>query len=63
MYVLIIYPQKSEIDRKPGLGDNTNKDYVQWSKIIITKEGFESFANFLQKEFSVENLLFVTEVC
>ena len=29
---------------------------------VKTNNGYEQFANFLQKEFSTENILFVTEV-
>ena len=29
---------------------------------VETDDGYEAFANFLQTEFSMENILFVTEV-
>ena len=34
-----------------------------WAKIIVTEYGYESFMSHLEREFSVENCLFVTEVC
>lgn len=33
----------------------------EWEELISTKHGYESFANFLAEQFSVENLLFITE--
>ena len=33
-----------------------------WSKIIVTSFGYESFMKHLEKELSIENLLFITEV-
>ena len=35
----------------------------KWSKIIVTDFGYESFMSHLTREFSIENFLFVTEVC
>merc|ERR1719242_132373 len=34
---------------------------ARWQKTIMTKDGYESFANFLAQELCVENLLFITE--
>lgn len=34
-----------------------------WSQVVITSQGYEMFINHLESEFSVENLLFITEVC
>eukprot|EP00484_Ammonia_sp_Unknown_P020546 CAMPEP_0197044160 /NCGR_PEP_ID=MMETSP1384-20130603/20277_1 /TAXON_ID=29189 /ORGANISM="Ammonia sp." /LENGTH=131 /DNA_ID=CAMNT_0042475563 /DNA_START=81 /DNA_END=472 /DNA_ORIENTATION=+ len=39
----------------------TNKSLTYWSQIAENKDGYEEFANFLESEFSVENILFVTE--
>ena len=36
--------------------------YNHWSQIVCTALGYESFMNHLETEFSLENLLFVTEV-
>ena len=33
-----------------------------WEKIIVTKLGYEAFMDHLETEFSIENLLFATEV-
>eukprot|EP01084_Bolivina_argentea_P176430 305318_1 len=33
----------------------------KWEKIVVTREGYECFATFLEKEFSIENILFITE--
>ena len=37
--------------------------YNNWQFIVCTNYGFESLMNHLEKEFSIENLLFVSEVC
>ena len=37
--------------------------YNHWSKIVITPFGYESFMNHLGREFAIENLLFISEVC
>ena len=34
----------------------------RWYDIVCSQFGYESFMHHLQKEFSVENLLFITEV-
>eukprot|EP01084_Bolivina_argentea_P170631 295677_1 len=38
-----------------------NTDFTSWEKIVHMNEGYESWANFLEKEFSIENLMFITE--
>ena len=43
--------------------DYNYKSFVHWSQIVCTSLGYESFMNHLETEFSIENLLFVTEVC
>ena len=35
----------------------------KWSDVVCTLFGYESLIQHLQKEFSIENLLFITEVC
>ena len=56
----------SEDENMNGLGD-TNignlREIQHWSQIIVTPLGYQLFINHLQQEFSVENLLFLTEVC
>lgn len=47
-------------DLKPG--KTTERVYDHWSKIIVTSVGYELFINYLETEFSIENLLFITEV-
>eukprot|EP00483_Globobulimina_turgida_P011354 UN11376 len=67
LYVLIIYPQKKFNHNQSKLSNPMNtliaktSGYVSWKKIIESDDGFEQFANFLEKEFSAENILFVTE--
>lgn len=34
-----------------------------WSHIVSTSMGYKMFINHLEKEFSVETMLFITEVC
>eukprot|EP01084_Bolivina_argentea_P029151 54108_1 len=60
-WLIIKYPQRVNItDQEKKFGGLINTG-VSWSKIVATKEGYESFANFLEREFSIENILFVTE--
>eukprot|EP01083_Nonionella_stella_P048456 129522_1 len=56
-WIMLIYPQR--LKKKPNR--RCAQKSVPWIQIISTKEGFESFANFLEMEFSIENLLFLTE--
>eukprot|EP01084_Bolivina_argentea_P177548 307013_1 len=67
MYIAIIYPQR--LVHHKGNSDNgiahklqtITQKQLSWNQSIVTTEGYESFANFLEKEFSIENLLFVSE--
>ena len=45
---------------KSNLPDLAN--YMNWSQIVATGFGYELFINHLESEFSVESLLFITEV-
>ena len=68
MYFMIIYPQRtmtkaeepSELKTSVNVNVSHNK-IVYWSQVVQSKNGYESFANFLESEFSVENILFITE--
>lgn len=37
--------------------------FMHWTQIVSTSYGYELFINHLEREYSVENLLFITEVC
>ena len=41
----------------------TTAENAHWSHIIVTAFGFESLMKHLEKEFAIENLLFISEVC
>eukprot|EP01084_Bolivina_argentea_P113711 202621_1 len=43
---------------KPESKFNT---YVSWKQITGEMKGYEHFCNFLEKEFAIENLMFITE--
>eukprot|EP01083_Nonionella_stella_P261237 889732_1 len=59
-YGLVIYPVRQFTS---GTRIQTKADGFQQDlkDILRTKEGYEAFADYLQSEWSVENLLFVTE--
>ena len=55
--------------RTRGLSVSSFKDtttvipqMTHWSQIVTTHHGFELFINHLESEFSVENLLFITDI-
>ena len=65
-YILVIYPQRANesnqeyhkmLRKQSTVGDRV----VEWKEIVSTIDGYEQFASFLEREFSMENLLFVTE--
>ena len=66
-WILVIYPQKANqikhttSNNQNDIGQNNESKNVEWREIIATMDGYEQFAAFLQKEFSTENILFVTE--
>eukprot|EP01083_Nonionella_stella_P013611 38284_1 len=63
-YSLVVYPvrQYTATDDVTMLEDTITQELQRdWKDIVNTKEGYEAFADFLQSEWSVENLLFVTE--
>jgi len=55
--------KRSTVLRTVTVEDVHNDLRKLWQNTIATKHGFESFANFLAEQFSVENLLFITEYC
>eukprot|EP01084_Bolivina_argentea_P029153 54110_1 len=59
LWLMIKYPQRIYLKKKQEI--KTKQPPVLWKDSICTKEQYESFANFLEKEFSIENLLFITE--
>ena len=61
--VLVLYPEKlNQIKKETSIDTMNNKNKsIEWTEIISTMDGYEQFAVFLGKEFSTENLLFVTE--
>eukprot|EP01083_Nonionella_stella_P167161 561089_1 len=63
-WMTLKYPQKlftkTQQNQLPN-ADVKNKPKMSLHKVLATQEGFESFANFLELEFSIENILFVTE--
>jgi len=66
--VMILYPEwKVNQENSPEMmilnsQNDVKRGAITWETIIETNEGYEAFANFLMTEFSMENLLFVTEV-
>ena len=60
----------SKTKSESGNQDTANFNYISsikimrhWSQVVSTSMGYELFMNHLEKEFSVETLLFITEVC
>ena len=51
--------QKSVSDSSPPTPDTTWKFNKSWKYIIESTEGYESFTKFLEKEFSIENIMYV----
>ena len=68
-YLTVIYPEKANtvaVNDKTdasvsGNGNATRQRMIHWKEIIKSMDGYEQFASFLEKEFSTENILFVTE--
>ena len=48
------------LDTHHNGNDKNNKKH--WSQVVSTETGYQSFITYLETEFSVENLLFITEV-
>ena len=62
--VLVKYPQIAITRKDAALRDRSTSEErlnLTWQQLVSSKHGFESFMNFLQREFAAENLLFVTE--
>eukprot|EP01083_Nonionella_stella_P007873 22656_1 len=68
LYVMVIYPQSAETRKRQAMKKKITKIaksedvQISWQALVSTsKEGYESFMEFLGKELSTENLLFITE--
>jgi len=65
--VMVCYREKKrtvceqEIAESIVDSETFDNDSVGWESIIDTPDGYEQFANFLETEFSIENLFFVIE--
>ena len=67
--LMIVYPQikiqKEAINIRSRLSqvvqNQSDNHLIYWSQVIQSKNGYESFANFLASEFSVENILWISE--
>ena len=65
LYFMIVYPQTAVIRSAKAMKSKiTALEELEmgWEEVVSTKEGYGSFMNFLEKELSTENLLYVTEV-
>ena len=65
LYLMIIYPQTAEIRNTRIMRKKITKNEelkISWQELVSSKQGYESFMNFLEKELSTENLLFVTNM-
>ena len=62
-YFMIKYPQRIHYYQRRSTSKEVSiSAATSWKSIVTTQEGYESFANFLEREFSIENILFITEV-
>ena len=64
LYLMLIYPQTAEIRKARAMRKRIAKAEelkISWQELVSSKQGYESFMNFLEKELSTENLLFLTE--
>ena len=52
----------SKLALSPSISE-TEKGLNSWQSVVGTRMGYELFMNQLITEFSIENLLFITEVC
>jgi len=67
--VLVLYPQSRLYRREKqakadDIRKNSGKHYSKfpsWTSIVSTVDGYDEFAHFLEREFAVHHLLFVTE--
>eukprot|EP01083_Nonionella_stella_P166367 556032_1 len=62
--LMVMYPQSAETRKRKALHKTIPKSealQISWQALVSTKEGYESFMDFLVKELSTENLLFITE--
>ena len=63
--IVIIYPQQAN-ELHPGYTaarkqSSVTERVIEWREVVKTMNGYEQFASFLEREFSMENILFVTE--
>merc|ERR1719195_547679 len=64
---MIVYPEDMIEKHNKSLLNFMEKtianstSYKSWDQITKSDDGYTEFANFLEKEFSTENILFVTE--
>ena len=57
LYVMVIYPQTANIRKAKAMRKQIEREEelkVTWKELVGTKEGYESFMNFLEKELSTE---------
>ena len=61
-WITVIYPQRANEHRAKMLKEPcTTGRGIEWREVISSMEGYEQFALFLEREFSIENILFITE--
>ena len=48
-------------NRNKNSNSNKKENRMRWQEIVTTNDGYQQFINHLETEFSVENLLFLTE--
>ena len=77
LYILIVYPVMTIIPfyiwvpyvirmqtkkrNKINISKDNGKKRIHWSEVVGDSENYQKFINHLESEFSVENLLFITE--
>ena len=71
VYVMFVYPIRvydkfsNDKNNKNADDDKENEKYIEsishWTQIMDTEIGYEEFMDYLAREFSTENLLFITE--
>eukprot|EP01083_Nonionella_stella_P144261 450078_1 len=64
LFVMVMYPQSAETRKRRALKEKITQSealQISWQALISTKQGYETFMEFLGNELSTENLLFITE--
>ena len=59
----VVNAQNASVDDNIIQFKESIKFMKHWSQVVSTPMGYELFINHLAKEFSVETMLFITEVC